>query len=251
MDRLFVTGGARLAGSVRVSGAKNSALKLMAAALLAPGTQRGPQRPAHPGLRGDGRDARALRRTRHAREGIAELDATRRGRRRGPDELVRQMRASIVVLGPLLARCGRARVVDARGAITSGSRPIDLHVQGLERMGADDPVRARLPAGRGRELRGAPITLDYPSVGATENLLFAAVARAGHHGDRQRRARAGDRGRRDVPRRDGRADRRAPAPARSRSRASTSCSPTDTRAVPDRIEAGTFGPPAPSPRRAT
>ena len=111
MDRLFVTGGARLAGSVRVSGAKNSALKLMAASLLAPGTSVRPQRPADPGLHHDGRDARAPRRA-ACRSGTASPSWTRPtcASVEAPDELVRQMRASIVVLGPLLARCGRARV---------------------------------------------------------------------------------------------------------------------------------------------
>ena len=179
MDRLFVTGGARLAGSVRVSGAKNSALKLMAASLLAPGTQRGPQRPAHPGLRRDGRDARALRRAGHAprtaspswtRPHVDDVEA--------PDELVRQMRASIVVLGPLLARCGRARV-SMPGGDEIGARPVDLHVRGLERMGATIRFEHGFLLAEADELRGAPITLDYPSVGATENLLFAAVRARG------------------------------------------------------------------------
>ena len=94
-------------------------------------------------------------------------------------ELVRRMRASIVVLGPLLARAGQARVA-MPGGDNIGSRPIDLHVSGLRKMGADISsehgfLEARAPHG----LRGAPVTLDYPSVGATENLMMAAVAARG------------------------------------------------------------------------
>lgn len=174
MDRLFVTGGARLAGSVRVSGAKNSALKLMAASILAPGTSVVRNVPRirdctvmvemleHFGL--------------HVRleDGVAELDAREVHDVEAPDELVRQMRASIVVLGPLLARCGRARV-SMPGGDEIGARPVDLHVRGLERMGAAIRSEHGFLVAEAPELRGAAITLDYPSVTATENLLLAAV----------------------------------------------------------------------------
>jgi UDP-N-acetylglucosamine 1-carboxyvinyltransferase len=178
MDRLFVTGGARLEGSVRVSGAKNSALKLMAASLLAPGTSVVRNVPRirdctvmvemleHFGLRV------------RLEGGVAELDAREVGDVEAPDELVRQMRASIVVLGPLLARCGRARV-SMPGGDEIGARPVDLHVRGLERMGAEIRSEHGFLVAEARELRGALITLDYPSVTATENLLMAAVLAKG------------------------------------------------------------------------
>ena len=112
-----------------------------------------------------------------------------------PYELVEQMRASIVVLGPLLARCGRARV-SMPGGDDFGNRPIDIHLNGLAAMGAD--VRPRRtatsrgasgpePAGR---LVGDRVVLEYPSHTATDNLLMAAVAGQGDHGDRERRPRA-------------------------------------------------------------
>ncbi len=109
MDRLYVTGGARLAGSVRVSGAKNSALKLMAASLLAPGKSvvRNVPRIRDCNVMAEMLEHFGVRVT--LRDGVAELDATHVDVVEAPDELVRQMRASIVVLGPLLARCGRAR----------------------------------------------------------------------------------------------------------------------------------------------
>jgi UDP-N-acetylglucosamine 1-carboxyvinyltransferase len=178
MDRLLVTGGARLAGSVRISGAKNSALKLMAAALLAPGRSTIANVPriqdcftmgdvlAHLGV-GVSWDADRV-----------TIDATDLTSCEAPYELVRQMRASIVVLGPLLARLGEARVA-MPGGDNIGSRPIDLHVKGLERMGAEIGTEHGFLHARTSGLRGAAITLEYPSVGATENLLMAAVAAKG------------------------------------------------------------------------
>ncbi|HEY8018557.1 MAG TPA: UDP-N-acetylglucosamine 1-carboxyvinyltransferase, partial [Actinomycetota bacterium] len=112
------------------------------------------------------------------RDGVAELDATDVSAVEAPDELVRQMRASIVVLGPLLARCGRAQV-SMPGGDEIGARPVDLHVRGLERMGATIRFEHGFLIAEADELRGAPITLDYPSVTATENLLFAAVRARG------------------------------------------------------------------------
>ena len=178
MDRLYVTGGGRLEGSVRVSGAKNSALKLMAAALLAPGRSVVRNVPrirdcavmaellAHFGvaveLRGD----------------TAVLDATEVTGFEAPHGLVGQIRASIVVLGPLLARTGRARV-SLPGGDEIGARPVELHVRGLERMGATVRSEHGFLVAEASSLHGASITLDYPSVTATENLLLAGVLARG------------------------------------------------------------------------
>ncbi|MGH2596085.1 MAG: UDP-N-acetylglucosamine 1-carboxyvinyltransferase [Actinomycetota bacterium] len=178
MDRLLVTGGARLSGSVRISGAKNSALKLMAASLLAPGRSvvRNVPRIRDCGVMAEMLEHFGVRVT--LRDGVAELDATDVHDAEAPDELVRQMRASIVVLGPLLARCGRAKV-SLPGGDEIGARPVDLHVRGLERMGATIRVEHGFLLAEADELRGAHITLDYPSVTATENLLFAAARARG------------------------------------------------------------------------
>jgi UDP-N-acetylglucosamine 1-carboxyvinyltransferase len=178
MDRLFVTGGARLSGSVRVSGAKNSALKLMAASLLAPGKSvvRNVPRIRDCGVMAEMLEHFGVRVS--LRDGVAELDASDVDAVDAPDELVRQMRASIVVLGPLLARCGRAQV-SMPGGDEIGARPVDLHVRGLERMGATIRFEHGFLLAEADELRGAPVTLDYPSVTATENLLFAAVRARG------------------------------------------------------------------------
>jgi UDP-N-acetylglucosamine 1-carboxyvinyltransferase len=179
MDRLLVTGGARLAGTVRVSGAKNSALKLMAGALLAPGRTVLHRVPRIQDCVLMGQLLEHLGAEVAWDGGSVAIDASRLTSVEAPYELVRQMRASIVVLGPLLARAGRAQVA-MPGGDNIGSRPIDLHISGLQRMGAE--VRAEhgfLMAEAPHGLNGTVITLDYPSVGATENLMMAAVAARG------------------------------------------------------------------------
>src|ERR671931_2206359 len=177
MDRLFVTGGARLVGSVPIAGAKNSALKLMAASLLAEGETT---------LRNIPRIVDCFTmievlehldvRTRWD-DGVLRLDTSSAKPRDTPYALVSKMRASILVLGPLLARFGRARVA-MPGGCNIGSRKIDLHIRGLERMGARFEFEHGYLEATG-DLRGAVVTLDFPSVGATENLLMAAVGARG------------------------------------------------------------------------
>ena len=180
MDRFVVRGGAALNGTVRVSGAKNSALKLVAAALLAPGRTVVRNVPAIGDM---GAMAEVLR---HLGVGVAEqpetqtLDVPDTLGCEAPPELVRRLRASIIVLGPILARCGRARI-PLPGGCNLGSRGIDMHLAGLAQLGAEvtyanDYVEAVAPEGR---LRGADLELAYASVGATENLLMAAVTARG------------------------------------------------------------------------
>ena len=178
MDRLHVTGGARLEGTVVVSGAKNSALKLMAAAVLAEGRTT---------LRNVPRIQDCLTMAEvleHLGAGVAwvddglVLDTTDVRPLETPYDLVSRMRASILVLGPLLARFGTARVA-MPGGCNIGSRKIDLHVRGLEKMGARFRSEHGFLVGETNGLRGAVVSLDFPSVGATENVLMAAVAARG------------------------------------------------------------------------
>jgi UDP-N-acetylglucosamine 1-carboxyvinyltransferase len=174
-----VTGGRRLSGAVDIGGAKNSALKLMAAALLAEGRSVIRNVP-------DISDCRTMAEVlerlgagveRHDHE--LAIDASNALAIETPYELVRRMRASILVLGPLLARTGRSRVA-MPGGCNIGRRGIDLHVRGLEQMGATFSYdHGYLVAETNGPLRGAVIALDFPSVGATENLLMAAVAARG------------------------------------------------------------------------
>jgi UDP-N-acetylglucosamine 1-carboxyvinyltransferase len=168
-----------LSGAVRVAGAKNAALKLMAASLLAPGRSRIENVPKI-------RDCVVMEELLShfgvevvSGEGTVELDATELRRpAEPPHELFRQMRASIVVLGPLLARLGSARV-SLPGGDKIGARTVELHVRGLERMGASVHAEDGFLVARASSLRGASITLDYPSVTATEHLMMAAVIARG------------------------------------------------------------------------
>lgn len=181
VDAFEVVGGTRLVGEVTVGGAKNSALKLMAAALLAPGKTTLRRVPDILDVRVM---AELLRRlgceVTHEDGGSAVvIDVPEKLRHQADYDLVRRMRASICVLGPLVARCGQAEVA-LPGGDAIGSRGVDLHVAGLERLGVD--VRAEhgyLLARTSDALRGASIWLDFPSVGATENILMAAVLAKG------------------------------------------------------------------------
>ncbi|HEX9123866.1 MAG TPA: UDP-N-acetylglucosamine 1-carboxyvinyltransferase [Actinomycetota bacterium] len=179
MDRLLVTGGAPLRGTVPISGAKNSSLKLMAAALLADGRTVLHHVPRIQDCLTMGEVLDHLGAVVAWTEGTVSIDAAPLRSVEAPYDLVSRMRASILVLGPLLARFGHARVA-MPGGCNIGSRKIDLHVRGLEKMGAEFSsehgyLEARAPAG----LRGAVISLDFPSVGATENVMMAAVAARG------------------------------------------------------------------------
>jgi UDP-N-acetylglucosamine 1-carboxyvinyltransferase len=178
MDRLLVTGGMRLSGTVPIQGAKNSALKLMAASLMTEGQTVVENVPRivdcltmvevleHLGAEVIWDDGQMTIDTR----GVDGFET--------PYALVSRMRASIVVLGPLLARGRRARVA-MPGGCNIGSRKIDLHIRGLERMGASFRHDHGYLEVTASDLRGAVIPLDYPSVGATENLLMAAVSARG------------------------------------------------------------------------
>jgi UDP-N-acetylglucosamine 1-carboxyvinyltransferase len=181
VEALRVVGGARLCGSVRVPGAKNSVLKLMAAALLAEGTTTLVDVPDIVDVR---IMAELLRRlgcdVEHDRRcGVVTIGVPGEPSHRADYDLVRAMRASICVLGPLVARCGRADVA-LPGGDAIGSRGLDLHVSGLTALGATIGVdHGYLVAEAAGRLHGANVRLEFPSVGATENLLTAAVLARG------------------------------------------------------------------------
>ena len=178
MDRLLITGGDRLEGTVRISGAKNSALKLMAASLLAEGRTVIHNVPRIVDCLTMGEVIEHLGGGVTWQGTTVAIDATELDSVETPYELVRRMRASIIVLGPLLARYGRARVA-MPGGCNIGSRKIDLHIRGLERMGASFEYEHGYVNVLANELQGAFISLDFPSVGATENIMMAAVAAKG------------------------------------------------------------------------
>lgn len=176
-----IVGGARLEGSVRITGAKNSVLKLMAAALLAQG--RTLLREV-PDILDVAIMAELLRRLGCTVDydpaaATVAIDVPERPEHRADYDLVRRMRASICVLGPLVSRCGEADVA-LPGGDNIGSRGLDMHVSGLQRMGATvSSEHGYLIAAAPEGLRGANIWLDFPSVGATETLLMAAVRARG------------------------------------------------------------------------
>jgi UDP-N-acetylglucosamine 1-carboxyvinyltransferase len=173
-----MTGPQPLTGEVRVSGAKNSALKIMAASLLVPGEVVLERAPRIADVRLMADVLERLGATVRYEDDRLVIDASGELSEETPYELVTKMRASIQVLGPLLARLGRARVA-LPGGDAIGSRPIDLHLQGLERMGAKFTSEHGYVEGTADRLTGARVLLEFPSVGATENLMMAAVTAEG------------------------------------------------------------------------
>jgi UDP-N-acetylglucosamine 1-carboxyvinyltransferase len=178
VERLLVTGGQRLSGSVRIGGAKNSALKLMAASLLAEGRTVLHNVPDIADCRTMIDVLQHLGAPVERVGGTVTIDTALAGGLETPYELVRRMRASILVLGPLLARRGRARVA-MPGGCNIGRRKIDLHIRGLERMGAEFSYDHGYLVAETAGLSGTVVSLDFPSVGATENILMAAAAARG------------------------------------------------------------------------
>ncbi|MCW2715995.1 MAG: murA [Frankiales bacterium] len=178
MDRFLVQGGARLAGSVSVGGAKNSVLKLMAASLLAEGTTVLTNVPDILDVTIMGEVLRRLGCDVVRNEASVAITVPAVPGHEADYDLVRRIRASIAVLGPLVARCGEAKVA-LPGGDAIGSRGLDMHVAGLIKLGADVVSEHGYLIARAARLTGASVWLDFPSVGATENLLMAAALAKG------------------------------------------------------------------------
>ena len=175
MDKLAITGGPRLAGEVRISGAKNAALPILAGAILT-------DQPVVIGNVPHLNDVTTMidllgrmgvKATIHEQMSV-EVDAANISECSAPYELVKTMRASVLVLGPLLGRFGRADV-SLPGGCAIGARPVDLHVTGLRAMGASVEIEDGYIRGRADRLRGAHLVLDKVTVTGTENLMMAAV----------------------------------------------------------------------------
>jgi UDP-N-acetylglucosamine 1-carboxyvinyltransferase len=180
MDRFRVRPGSPLSGEVRVSGAtKNSGLKQLAASILAPGASVLRNMPPVADsavmielMRAIGAEVEWIG------PDVVRVDTSQEPTPEAPYELVTRMRASINVLGPLLGRCGEARVA-LPGGDAIGTRRVDMHVRGLEAMGVEVQVVHGFIEARAPSLRGARVVLEFPSVGATENLLTAATRAKG------------------------------------------------------------------------
>ena len=175
MPEITVEGGVALRGTVRVGGAKNAALKHMVAALLAPGRHLLSNVPQIADVTLMGEVLTQMGCNLKWESGTLAIVVPEQLRPEASLDLVRKMRASIVVLGPLLARCRQAKVA-LPGGDDLGARPIDMHLDGLARMGASSQlVHGVLEASASGGLQGTEIELSFPSVGATENLMLAAA----------------------------------------------------------------------------
>jgi len=180
MEYLEIKGGSALSGTVRISGAKNAALPMLAATLLAGGSFEINQVP-------DLQDVRTLLKLlkelgvelEKTKDSSLVIDSSKLESFEAPYDLVRRMRASVLVLGPLVARLGRARV-SLPGGCAIGARPIDFHLKGLELMGAKLEIREGFVEARAKRLKGAHIYFDIPSVTGTENLMMAACLAKGN-----------------------------------------------------------------------
>ena len=179
MDEIWVQGGRRLSGSVAAGGSKNATLPVLAATLLAPGIYRFTN---VPDLKDISTMLQMLARfgvvSRRTAPNSIEVDTRNQENAEAPYELVKTMRASIYVLGPLLARYGEARV-SLPGGCAWGPRPVDLHIKGMEALGATVDIDHGYIVAKADTLRGSTASFDISSVGATGNVLMAAVTAAG------------------------------------------------------------------------
>jgi len=173
MDKLVISGGKRLKGEVTISGAKNAALPIMVSSILAPGESTIHRVPELMDVMTMGKLLSNLGAGFHYEPGTAVINTEHINNYVAPYDLVKTMRASVLVLGPLLARTGKARV-SLPGGCAIGARPINLHLMGLEKMGATIELDRGYVNASAKGLRGSRIYLDMPTVTGTENLMMAA-----------------------------------------------------------------------------
>jgi UDP-N-acetylglucosamine 1-carboxyvinyltransferase len=238
MDKILVQGGRRLRGEVRIGGAKNAALPILAAALLCDGTNTYTHVP----------DLRDIRSTidllthlgaRCAMDGhTVRVDAGGLDNHEAPYDLVRKMRASILVLGPLVARLKKARV-SLPGGCAIGARPINLHLRGLQRLGAKIDLAHGYVEAACQRLSGADIYFDVVTVTGTENLMMAAVLAEGTTVLRNAAREPEIQALADVLVKMG-ARIQGAGTSEITIHGVESLHPTETRIIPDRIETGTF-----------
>ena len=178
MDKIIIEGGRPLKGTVRISGAKNAALPVMAACLLTGGWHRLKRIPRLRDIQTIQRIMSNLGVVFGEDRGTIEVNSDNLTDYRAPYDLVKTMRASILLLGPLLARCGRAKI-SLPGGCAIGARPINLHLKALVAMGADICLDHGYINARANRLNGAEIFFDIPTVTGTENIMTAAVTAEG------------------------------------------------------------------------
>jgi UDP-N-acetylglucosamine 1-carboxyvinyltransferase len=178
MDTIQIRGGRRLKGEVTVEGAKNAALPILLASLLTPEPCVFRNVPHVVDVRTTLKLLAALGTKVEEQDGSIRIEADRLSRLEAQYDLVKTMRASFLSLGPLLARFGRARV-STPGGCAIGARPVDLHIEGLQKLGANVRLVHGYAEAEATKLRGARIHLDFPSVGATEHLMMVACLAEG------------------------------------------------------------------------
>ena len=173
MDKLLITGGKRLSGEIAISGAKNAALPILCAGLLTPDTLALANVPKLQDVATMQKLLRQMGLSIEEKGALLELCGRDIHSPEAPYEMVKTMRASILVLGPLLARFGEAKV-SLPGGCAIGSRPVDQHIKGLQAMGAEILIEAGYIHARAKKLRGTRIVTDMITVTGTENLMMAA-----------------------------------------------------------------------------
>lgn len=178
MDKLVIKGNKRLKGEVEISGSKNAALPILTASILTDGKNTFKRIPDLRDISIMGRLLNNLGADFSFNKGSVSIDNSSIRNFEAPYDLVKTMRASVLVLGPLLAKYGRAKV-SLPGGCAIGQRPINLHLMGLEKMGASIKLDSGYVIGKAGRLRGASIYFDIPSVTGTENIMMAATLAKG------------------------------------------------------------------------
>jgi len=178
LDKIIVTGGARLEGNITISGAKNAVLPIIVASLLSSSKCRIQDVPRLADVSTISEVLEMLGAKVNFEGNTLDIDSSNVNGFEAPYEYVRKMRASVLVMGPLLARLGRVKI-SMPGGCAIGTRPIDLHLKGMEALGARISLDHGNIEARAEKLKGAKIYLDFPSVGATENIMMAATLAEG------------------------------------------------------------------------
>jgi UDP-N-acetylglucosamine 1-carboxyvinyltransferase len=178
LEKLVIEGGRPLSGTIHIHGAKNAALPILAASIMAEGTHKISNVPDLLDISVMLDILRALGCKAEQKGSVVTVDTSTAHSSHIPEELMKQMRSSIFLMGPLLARYGSVQVYQP-GGCAIGERKIDLHLRGLEALGVDIREYGNTIVCRADRLRGADIVLDFPSVGATENIMMAAVLAEG------------------------------------------------------------------------
>ena len=238
MDKIIVEGGKRLAGEVKVSGAKNAALPILVSALLTDGWNAFSNVPELMDIESTKQLLSTLGARVTAENGTVRINSSGLNSHEAPYDLVRKMRASILVLGPLLARLKKARV-SLPGGCAIGARPINLHLKGLASLGAKIDLKHGYVEASAPRLVGSDIYLDIPTVTGTENLMMAAALAEGKTILRNAACEPEVVALADVLNRMG-ADIRDAGTAMMTIYGVPSLNPVSTSIIPDRIEAGTL-----------